>query len=377
MVAVDRTGHVGAASPATIDLLGLAMVREWLEAGLEAIATYRECDRSRLMRVFRLGQTAAAGLALAIATSPIATAQSLDLPATVPAPEVHAAPAGNVLPKRVGDTPIPEARPVAEPPDATRPVTGDTDLETAKAGRPAGRDPAPAETPDTGPIPEGSPLEDHGGRPQDAGPAGAKPDEPAPPLDPPPDPRSGETRLTLMPPAEIACRQRLRDLGVSFEERRPESDPAGCSMPYPISVGSLGGTVALEPPAAMNCAMAEATARFTAGTIAPFARRDLGADLESLSQASAYVCRPRNGTRKLSEHAFGNALDIARFNLSDGRSVDVDLQPDPAAAAFFAAVRKAACGPFKTVLGPGSDADHATHFHLDLAPRRNGATFCQ
>jgi hypothetical protein len=40
-------------------------------------------------------------------------------------------------------------------------------------------------------------------------------------------------------------------------------------------------------------------------------------------------------------------------------------------------VRKAACGPFKTVLGPGSDADHALHFHFDLAPRRHGGTFCQ
>ncbi|TIS79786.1 MAG: extensin family protein, partial [Mesorhizobium sp.] len=44
---------------------------------------------------------------------------------------------------------------------------------------------------------------------------------------------------------------------------------------------------------------------------------------------------------------------------------------------FLNAVRKAACGPFKTVLGPGSDADHSLHLHLDLAPRRNGGTFCQ
>ena len=31
----------------------------------------------------------------------------------------------------------------------------------------------------------------------------------------------------------------------------------------------------------------------------------------------------------------------------------------------------------ETVLGPGSDADHALHFHFDLEPRRNGGTFCQ
>ena len=44
---------------------------------------------------------------------------------------------------------------------------------------------------------------------------------------------------------------------------------------------------------------------------------------------------------------------------------------------FLDAVRSAACGPFKTVLGPGTDADHATHFHFDMAARRNGATYCK
>ena len=50
---------------------------------------------------------------------------------------------------------------------------------------------------------------------------------------------------------------------------------------------------------------------------------------------------------------------------------------DPKEAEFMLSVRLAACGPFKTVLGPGSDADHATHFHFDLQPRRSGSLFCQ
>ncbi len=104
---------------------------------------------------------------------------------------------------------------------------------------------------------------------------------------------------------------------------------------------------------------------------------EFGQTLKSVSHASAYVCRPRNGTRKLSEHAFGNALDIASFTLSDGTMVAVELRPDEKPAIFLGKLRKAACGPFKTVLGPGSDPDHALHFHLDLAPRRHGGTFCQ
>lgn len=83
------------------------------------------------------------------------------------------------------------------------------------------------------------------------------------------------------------------------------------------------------------------------------------------------------GETKLSEHAYGNALDVAGFGLADGRHIDVRVDAPGADAKFLDAVRKAACGPFKTVLGPGSDAEHALHFHFDLEPRRDGSTFCQ
>jgi hypothetical protein len=37
------------------------------------------------------------------------------------------------------------------------------------------------------------------------------------------------------------------------------------------------------------------------------------------------------------------------------------------------AFRTAACGYFTTVLGPGANAAHASHFHFDLAMRgKNG-----
>ncbi|WP_237684261.1 extensin family protein [Pseudaminobacter soli (ex Zhang et al. 2022)] len=180
-----------------------------------------------------------------------------------------------------------------------------------------------------------------------------------------------------MPTAELACRDRLQKLGVKFASRSAEHDEKGCSMPYPLTVQSLGPEVKLEPEAVMNCAMAESMTDFANDVINPAAQREFGAKLASISHASAYVCRPRNGSAKLSEHAFGNALDIARFNLSNGTSVDVTPTPGEREARFLGSVRKAACGPFKTVLGPGSDADHGTHFHLDLAPRKNGGTFCE
>ena len=134
-----------------------------------------------------------------------------------------------------------------------------------------------------------------------------------------PDPRSTEIALDPMPANELACRERLKALGVEFADHKAERDTdLGCSVPYPLTVKSLGANIGLSPEAILNCAMAEAAARFAAGIIQPSAKADLGTDLKSISQASTYVCRPRHGSGKLSEHAFGNALDIASFTLSDG-----------------------------------------------------------
>lgn len=164
---------------------------------------------------------------------------------------------------------------------------------------------------------------------------------------------------------------------MKFDNRPAQSDPSGCAVPYPLLVKSLGKKIGLQPDAEMNCAMAVAAARFARDVIAPAAQQTFGQALKSVSHASAYVCRPRNGSHKLSEHAFGNALDIAFFTLADGTTIAVEPAPPEKSALFLGKVRAAACGPFKTVLGPGSDADHAEHYHLDLAPRRNGGTVCE
>ncbi len=44
-----------------------------------------------------------------------------------------------------------------------------------------------------------------------------------------------------------------------------------------------------------------------------------------IKQISAYSCRGMNGNphAHISEHAFGNALDIAAFTLADGRRITV------------------------------------------------------
>lgn len=193
-----------------------------------------------------------------------------------------------------------------------------------------------------------------------------------------PDVEAEEETVTALPAAEAACRQNLRRLGVVFAESPPIDGPHGCKAPYPVAVSQLPGGVALRPQAVLTCAMAEASARFVRDHAAPLALREFGAPLATVEQASSFVCRPRHGTRKLSEHAFANALDWSAVELEDETRIEIkahDEAKQPRAFRLVSGLREAACGPFNTVLGPGSDADHADHFHFDMARRR--APFCR
>ena len=253
--------------------------------------------------------------------------------------------------------PVPEKRPAEAPAETERSEPPQTAPKPPKKPADAEEPPKP---PEIAPEPEENPAE-----PQR---------KPSPAL----DPRSAAVPAQTMPAEEIACRDRLKALGVEFEDRKAERDAEiGCSIPYPIMVKKLGKSIDITPEAELNCQMTEAIARFAGDIVSPAAKAELGSELKSLSQASAYVCRPRHNGAKMSEHAFGNALDIASFTLADGTRIDIGPAPPEKQAKFLNIVRKAACGPFKTVLGPGSDPDHSVHFHLDLEPRRNGGTFCQ
>ena len=69
------------------------------------------------------------------------------------------------------------------------------------------------------------------------------------------------------------------------------------------------------------------------------------------------------------EHAYGNAIDIAAFRLSDGTQITVVKgwwRGTSREKAFLKEAFAGACSEFYTVLGPGSDRHHYNHFHLDL-----------
>ena len=181
-----------------------------------------------------------------------------------------------------------------------------------------------------------------------------------------------------------ACRAELTKLGVTFENVPAVTDPkdADCGIENPLRVTALPGDVALEPAGIMRCETALALARWSKNHVAPAAAHlpDRGA-LSAISQGSAYICKRRNGSPdgKISEHAFGNAIDVMAFQFDEGAPIPVEPREREGtmAEAFQDAVRATACLYFSTVLGPGSDAAHANHLHLDVKTRRGGFRLCQ
>lgn len=209
-----------------------------------------------------------------------------------------------------------------------------------------------------------------------------KPEIPVPPPTPPgrPPELSGSAALALKvaPPDDTACRIRLRRLGVAFEPLQAIAD-GQCSAPLPLRVTALADGVRLPQGATLTCRMAEGLARW-ASEVQVEADRAFERPLTGLEIGGSYVCRGQNHDRaaKLSEHAFADAVDVMGFSLAGRAAVPVKaMQEGSPEADFLGRVRAKACGIFRTVLGPGADAEHANHFHLDQRERAAGHRLCE
>src|SRR5579883_280368 len=173
-----------------------------------------------------------------------------------------------------------------------------------------------------------------------------------------------------------ACLARLRAAAVRFDiPTMPTASRAVCAIEAPVRVKSV--TVPARTPTEVHlpeqpivsCQFAEQLAGWLGHLVAPLIAGRASADLKSVRTGPGYECRNRNGaaTGKLSAHAVGKAIDIVAFDLSNGKSISVKPGGDEATPNVVDAVRTAACGWFTTVLGPGSDAAHADHLHVDVA----------
>jgi hypothetical protein len=153
------------------------------------------------------------------------------------------------------------------------------------------------------------------------------------------------------------------------------------SLGRPSSAAVTARPTALAPAATLACPLVSALDRFVSNSVQPAAARWFGQPVVGIKQISAYSCRGMNGdsSAHISEHAFGNALDIAAFTLADGRTITVKdgWHGTPQEQGFLHDVQGAACTVFTTVLAPGSDSNHSDHMHVDLMRRSSGHVICQ
>lgn len=220
--------------------------------------------------------------------------------------------------------------------------------------------PTPAPRPETAPEPKNEAQPAVIIPPEKPSPPQTEPEQPQP-SKPVPDERV----------YQVAC-PALISGDVEGKLLSPIEDGAQCGLHSPLSLTAIGKDqpLKLANPVTTNCAMAVTLAQWS-NDVKNAVHDIYGKDISitQIGTGSDYQCRKVNGasTGRVSEHAFGNALDIMAFTFSDGSKTELESGWNGAdkEKAFWRAVHSASCKLFMTVIGPDGDAAHRTNMHLD------------
>ena len=168
------------------------------------------------------------------------------------------------------------------------------------------------------------------------------------------------------------CRAVLDRSSVAFDAL-PAAGEGACTRSDRTQLTSFPLAPATPP---MTCPVAAALELWRTKNVEPAAREIFGSELARIEHLGVYNCRRIGGGNSgtWSEHATGNAIDIAAFVLADGRRISVlgDWDGTPEEQQFLRRVRDEACSVFATVLSPEYNAAHADHFHFDQDGRWMG-----
>jgi hypothetical protein len=194
--------------------------------------------------------------------------------------------------------------------------------------------------------------------------------------------------LSLTPPGLAPPSESVGAIEPSYGGPQSPYGADAAPQPYPPPLGPYRGPpvaggfglIEVKPSAVLACPLVSALDQWMSSAVQPAALRWFGQPVVAIKQISAYSCRGMNGQpgAHISEHAFGNALDIAAFTLADGRTVAVRTGWNGMAEeqGFLRDVEAAACAQFNTVLAPGSNHFHSDHIHVDLMRRASGRRVC-
>jgi hypothetical protein len=294
-----------------------------------------------------------------------------------------------------------EAAPVRSAPVYTAPVRGETlrwvpgpqGVIRSQSGAPAGQpmsisppDAVPTTTmsPRTAPVRaapmRAAPLPPPGAYRNNTPRAAARPDDiPADAVIPP-----GGSAAVPAPRSQPYPAQRPQSYNAPVyqpppqQQRRTPPRLGPARAPYsPAAVPAAQ----LTPAAKLACPLVSKLDQWVSEGVQPAALRWFNSPVTEIQQIGSYSCRSMNGAggHGISEHAFGNALDIAGFTLADGRKITVKdgWHGSPEEQGFLHDVQLFACDTFVTVLAPGYNAAHYNHIHVDLMRREPGYRPCR
>jgi hypothetical protein len=193
--------------------------------------------------------------------------------------------------------------------------------------------------------------------------------------------------LVAPPEPLLDCEARLEAEGVHFTSAalplRTTRAGFQCGSEQAVRYKRGPGRIRYDSRPVLTCGMALALARFERvlqeEAVAHFGRR-----VARIEQGGTYSCRTMARFRDfVSEHSYGNAIDLYAFTLDDGRRISVlshfgrlDAEPKRVEGRFLRAVARRAYDEnvFSVVLTPFFDSLHKNHFHVDLARYRVDGT---
>lgn len=195
--------------------------------------------------------------------------------------------------------------------------------------------------------------------------------------------------LIIGPPAAFPeCETELAQAGVKFKAaalavHKEKGVKLECGAPQVVTYLRGPGNIAYSVAPLLTCSMALALATFER-ILQKEATTIFGSPVARIDQIGTYSCREIAAYPGLvSDHAYANAIDLTRFVLKNGASIEIlrdfDLSegaPRKPAGAFLRVVSQRANDEdvFSHVLTPFFNASHRNHFHLDLARYRNDGT---
>ncbi len=198
--------------------------------------------------------------------------------------------------------------------------------------------------------------------------------------------KSAEAKVSKQVEASVPC----KGIDGKFVEVPPVVGENGCGFATAVRLEAAGQGAPIRLPAnpVLRCHFAGQLTNWIAVDVAAAASEIAGEALKLIRTGPGYQCRRRNNKPdgKLSEHAVGDAIDIAAFEFESGKIISIEDgwgardDEDPSVQArFLRAIHAAACERFTTVLGPEADEYHQSHFHLDSGCHGKTCTYqiCQ